>query len=233
MWMQQLPSFLCVGAVPGFAHEFACFRKEVKNGLYTPFSYFLANTCVNIPFWFVLTFTCILPAFILLDLNWQQLPAIWLLISCHTGWSDTVAQLCGTLIPSTTLATMIFVFQFIVNMVFTGTLLAQVGDVPWWLSWLYDVVPAKFSFRSGILLEFQGHSFEGFGICLDWRISIAKRARMACWGVKGVDVITQLKERLFPVLSLNDTFQEDLAFILGELLILKIIHMVALCFRVR
>ncbi|CAL1150281.1 unnamed protein product [Cladocopium goreaui] len=29
MWVQQLPAFLCIGAVPTFAREHACFRKEV------------------------------------------------------------------------------------------------------------------------------------------------------------------------------------------------------------
>jgi hypothetical protein len=63
LWMEFLPAFLCVGAVPLFSHEYSCFRKEVKNGLYRPFPYFIANTCVNIPFWFVLALISMLDGF--------------------------------------------------------------------------------------------------------------------------------------------------------------------------
>merc|ERR1711976_901716 len=51
MWMQMLPAFLCIGAVPLFAEEFLVLRKEVNNGLYSAKCHFLATLLVNIPFW--------------------------------------------------------------------------------------------------------------------------------------------------------------------------------------
>lgn len=33
MWVQQLPAFLCIGAVPNFAREYSCFRKEAPKSL--------------------------------------------------------------------------------------------------------------------------------------------------------------------------------------------------------
>jgi hypothetical protein len=96
MWLQQLPAFLCVGAVPNFAREYACYRKETKNGLYHPVCYFLANVVVNLPFWFVLTLVSILPMFVILDMNWANLPRIWLLVTCYvaglTPWLNSVGH---------------------------------------------------------------------------------------------------------------------------------------------
>jgi len=229
MWLQQLPAFLCVGAVPAFSREYLCFHKEVKNGLYHPLCYFIADALVNIPFWFVLSLISILPGFCILDLNWQHLLQIWVLISCFVGWSDTVAQLCGTLFRNTAMATMVFILQTLVNMVFNGMLLVGTENVPWVLRWLFYVVPSKYSFRSGVTLEFQGLLFSGFDRCMDVSVPSAQRARMTCWGAKGIDVVYALRSKVLPVLTTENTLKDDLTLILGQLFFLKIMHL--LCLR--
>lgn len=143
-----------------------------------------------------------------------------------------MAQLCGTLLRSTTMATMLFILQTLVNMIFNGTLLSQIDNVTWTLRWLYSVVPSGYSFRSGVLLEFKGLSFDGFDPCLDPSIPLEKRAGMTCWGAKGVDVVHALKSQVFPVLTIDDTLIEDIGIILGELAVLKIVHLLTLRIRV-
>jgi hypothetical protein len=222
MWRQQLPAFLCVGAVPNFAREYACYRKEVRNGLYHPVCYFLANVVVNLPFWFVLTLVSILPMFVILDMNWANLPRIWLLVTCYVGWADTVAQLCGTLFSSPVLGTMVFIMQTIMNMLFNGTLLTRVDEVNVAVRWLFDVMPSKNSFRSGVLLEFSGLTFSGRDQCYD------HVGQMPCWGTDGVKVVEVLSGAMFPVLTTTNTLAVDVALILGELVALQLVHLLLL-----
>jgi hypothetical protein len=218
MWLQQLPAFLCVGAVPSFAREYACYRKEVKNGLYHPVCHFLANVVVNVPFWFVLTLASILPIFVILDMNWANMPKIWLLVTCYVGWTDTMAQLCGTLFSSPVLGTMVFILQTIMNMIFNGTLLTRVDEVDVAMRWLFYVVPSKYSFRSGVLLEFSGLTFSGFDQCLDPTRPLERRYKMPCWGTDGVEVVEALSGAMFPVLTTTNTLATDVALILGHCL---------------
>merc|ERR1719449_540581 len=108
LWMQHLAAFLCIGAVPAFTQEFACFRKEVKNGLYRPLSHCLAHTLVSVPFWFALSLAALLPATLILDLNCQHFLQRWLLMTAYIGFSDAWAQLCGASFRSVALASMAF-----------------------------------------------------------------------------------------------------------------------------
>ncbi|CAE7583898.1 abcG22 [Symbiodinium natans] len=141
MWVQQLPAFLCIGAVPNFAREHRCFRKEVKNGLYHPLSHLLADMLVNVPIWFLLAAAAILPSNLILDTPLIHSPELWLLLAAYIGFNDTFAQLCGSLGTGSPLGIMVFLMQTILNMIFNGTLLAHQSEVPWMLRWLFYARP--------------------------------------------------------------------------------------------
>jgi len=223
-----LPSFLCVAAVPAFAGQHACYRREVKNGMYHPLSYLLADTCVNVPIWLLLSLASTLTGFLILDFNWSHYPHMWILLSCYIGWSDTVAQICGTLFSNVALGTMVFILQTVVNMVFNGTLLTQIDNVTPMLRWLFSVVPSKYTFRSSVLLEFGGLAFSGFDECSDLAVPIELRLRMPCYGADGIDVVRALRGSTFPVLTTEDTLLFDLGVIAGQLALLKLVHAVLL-----
>ncbi|OLP77898.1 ABC transporter G family member 22 [Symbiodinium microadriaticum] len=128
MWVQQLPAFLCIGAVPNFAREHSCFRKEVKNGLYHPLSHLLADMLVHVPIWFLLAASAIAPSSLILDTPVIHTPELWLLLAAYIGFNDTFAQLCGGLGTGSPLGIMVFLMQTILNMIFDGTLLAHEGE---------------------------------------------------------------------------------------------------------
>jgi len=224
MWVQQLPAFLCIGAVPTFAREHACFRKEVKNGLYHPLAHLTADLLVNIPIWFLLAVAAIIPSVLILEAPVSSLPDMWLLLAAYIGFNDTFAQLCGTLRGGSAMGIMLFLMQTILNMIFNGTLLAHADKVPWIMRWLFKVVPSKYTFRSGVKLEFDGLVFEGFAECSDPSLPAAVRAIMPCWGEAGLDVVAALAGQMFPVLAGDFTYVGDLLFILGALVVLKFIH---------
>ncbi|CAJ1434077.1 unnamed protein product [Effrenium voratum] len=224
MWVQQLPAFLCIGAVPNFAREHACYRKEVKNGLYHPLSHLSADLLVNIPIWFLLALAAILPATLILDMPVQSIPQGWLLLAAYVGFNDTFAQLCGSLKAGSAMGIMLFLMQTILNMIFNGTLLAHAEEVPWVMRWLFYVVPSKYSFRSGLKLAFEGLEFEGFEACSDPGLPVEVRAVMPCWGSGGSDIVTALAGQMFPVLDGNYTFVQDCLFVVGALVLLKLLH---------
>eukprot|EP00434_Breviolum_minutum_P017853 symbB.v1.2.015756.t1/scaffold1187.1/size155418/5 len=122
------------------------------------------------------------------------------------------------------LCTTLWHFARILNMIFNGTLLAHADKVPWIMRWLFKVVPSKYTFRSGIKLEFDGLVFEGFAECSDPSLPAAVRAVMPCWGEAGLDVVAALAGQMFPVLAGDFTYVGDLLFILGALVVLKFIH---------
>eukprot|EP00442_Polarella_glacialis_P025588 CAMPEP_0115058150 /NCGR_PEP_ID=MMETSP0227-20121206/6177_1 /TAXON_ID=89957 /ORGANISM="Polarella glacialis, Strain CCMP 1383" /LENGTH=768 /DNA_ID=CAMNT_0002443079 /DNA_START=169 /DNA_END=2471 /DNA_ORIENTATION=- len=226
MWVQQLPAFLCIGAVPSFLREHLCYQKEVKNGLYHPVAHFVAENMVTVPFYFVLALASLLPATAILDMTFDM--SFWLLLACYIGFNDTVAQFCGTFGGSTAMGTMLFLMQTILNMIFNGTLLSSPEDEIWALRWLFYVVPSKYTFRSGVRLEFEGLVFSGYEECSDPLLPAAARAVMPCWGSDGHDVVAALGGQMFPVLTAEDTYATDLSVVLLELVLLKLLHMLIL-----
>eukprot|EP00435_Cladocopium_sp_Y103_P072032 s164_g39.t1 len=170
---------------------------QVKNGLYHPLAHLTADLMVNVPIWFLLALAAIVPSILILELlrawaewNGNDSPAanmleMWLLLAAYIGFNDTFAQLCGTLRGGSAMGIMLFLMQTILNMIFNGTLLAHADKVPWVMRWLFSVVPSKYTFRSGVKLEFDGLVFEGFAQCSDPSLPVAVRAVMPCWGEAG------------------------------------------------
>merc|ERR1719382_1687065 len=138
-----------------------------------------------------------------------------------------MAQLCGALFSSPVLGTMAFILQTIVNMMFNGTLLTRVGEGVA-MRWLFYVMPSGYSFRSGVLLEFSGLTFSGFDQCLEPIKPMERRYNMPCWGTDGVEVVEALSGARFPVLTTTNTLATDVALILGQLVALKLVHLLLL-----
>merc|ERR1712154_206433 len=124
-----------------------------------------------------------------------------------------------------------FVLQTILNMMFKGDVLPNVGSVPWPLRAFFYIVPMKYVFRTGVYLEFDGLTYAGFEKCT--AVPLELRGGMQCWGEYGIDIVESVSRRLFPVLGGEDTFASDVAFILSELVILKFIYMILLICRFR
>jgi len=224
MWLQQFPSFLVVGTIPSFVQEGVCVRRELRNGMFGPLSYLLADFHVSVPLWFLVVLFSILPGFAVLDLNWGHLLQIWLLVTAYVGFSHTAAQLCGAVFTNGALGTVAFISQTIVNMVFNGNMLARVERVHWSIRWLSFIVPSKYSFRSGALLEFRGETFHGFERCSDPAVLTEQRAGLPCWGGEGTDVIDALSRSMFPVLTTRDTLAQDIGVIVLWVIALKAVH---------
>jgi hypothetical protein len=107
-------------------------------------------------------------------------------------------------------------------MLFNGTLLTRVDEVNVAVRWLFDVMPSKNSFRSGVLLEFSGLTFSGLDQCHD------HVGQMPCWGTDGVKVVEVLSGAMFPVLTTTNTLAVDVALILGEFVALQLVHLLLL-----
>mmetsp|Transcript_6199 Transcript_6199/g.19254 ORF Transcript_6199/g.19254 Transcript_6199/m.19254 type:complete len:193 (+) Transcript_6199:3-581(+) len=147
---------------------------------------------------------------------------------CHS-----MAQLCGAIFQSPALGTVAFIAQTIVNMVFNGAMLARVESIHGSIRWISAIVPSKYSFRSGVRLEFQGLTFEGFGHCSDPGLPFEQRVGLPCWGDKGLDVIDALSRAMFPVLTSRDTLAHDLGVILAWTFCLKALHAAVLLSSLR
>jgi hypothetical protein len=222
MWVQMLPAFLSVSAVPSFAAEFANYRKEATNGLYHPCSYLSAGAIVSIPFAIVLGGIVNVIAFMILRLNTQHVLRSIALSASYICWSDAMAQLCGTLFRTPSFGTMVFILQTIVNMLFNGTLVTNIENVTWAFRWLYQVVPSRYCFRSGVFLEFSGLRFAGYEECAGHPLEM--RFLNPCWGDTGTRVLEVLEATMFPVLTIEDTFVHDICLILTEVVAFKLVH---------
>ena len=54
MWLVGVPTSLGVIAVFAFNQEFFAVRREVRNGMYSPFAYLLASTAIQLPMMLIL-----------------------------------------------------------------------------------------------------------------------------------------------------------------------------------
>jgi len=228
VWIFLLPPYFCIGVLPLFLQEAACYKKEAKNGLYNPCCYLFGDFITSVPMWFIIQGFVMILAFIILAMNWPNFLQMWLLFSLYFGWNEIVAQLCGTLFNSLALGTMVFSMITIVCMLFVGTLLPDIRSVPWVLRWLFYVLPTGYIFPAAVWLEFEGLEFSGFEQCSNCTAFGTPCLGTPCYGEDGLDVIATLEAGLFPTLSTENTTIWALLILLGEIALLLLARALAL-----
>merc|ERR1719450_1944861 len=89
-WLIGAPAFMTVIVIAVYNQDFHIYRKEVRNGMYTPLAYILAQTIVMIPGTLILSGFALVPSQLIVGHSWHCFAQIWVAHAVTMLWADCV-----------------------------------------------------------------------------------------------------------------------------------------------
>lgn len=154
LWHIGIPANLGVVAVYAYNSEFLAIKREVKNGMFLPLAYFLANLVVQLPMMFV-------AAVFALSVsgfgqggwwgpNYIQFVLCW---SCMLWAFESAAQVMSVVASNPLAGMMGYIVFWFSSFLFCGVLVNN-NDVPWPLKIMTWTLPIKWGIRILTKLDF-------------------------------------------------------------------------------
>jgi len=150
-------TFMSVAVLPFTVMERDIVDKEVLNGYYNPIAYQLTQAIITIPAGCVLAglVSVIIVCMLNLSNGWMYFLNMFLSLLI----SEALAQLVSHVVPHFVIGMAIMAGLFGFFMLFMGFMIVP-SDFPNWLGWTYNVAFHTYSWRSFMVTEFQGKTFE-------------------------------------------------------------------------
>jgi len=250
---QALPKFFlmafCVGvpalftmiAVYGLNVEFTAVQKEIKDGMYSPNAYVLANLAIQLPMIFVLAVAALLPPWAIDALPWVTFPSAVLVFGVILFALECVAQ-AMSLVGNPLLGMMLFITHWFVTFLFSG-LFVKISSVIWPLRILCYITPMRWGMPSMIYQAFspydgeRGDVFEGAGKCTPspffgplfcyGGFFCEGISPLECYGRTGKDILGTVGIN-FDVISDEFTMWTDIAYMVAIAVCWKLLFVVQL-----
>jgi len=154
MWTIGVPACMGIIAVGALSLEFFAVKREIKDGIYSCWSYLLANAIVQIPFIFLLSLCSIgISLYAMLDYDPAQF-GLMLVLYAFALWSfEQFAQLCSILVKNFLIGMLIFVCIWFTSFLFAG-FFNKAEDIPWPLRVFVYIFPLRWTISNMAKLEF-------------------------------------------------------------------------------
>jgi len=167
MWHVAVPSSLGVIAVYVYNTEFFSVKKEVKNGLYRPLSYMMANVVLQIPFMIILSICSVtVSGYGIGNWSWENYPQLVIVYASGLFAFESIAQLFSVLCFDPLLGMLNFMNVWFSAFLFAGIMVPR-EDVIWPFRLFCYILPLNWVLRSMAYLEFSPTTFEGATLCTD------------------------------------------------------------------
>jgi len=163
MWVIGVPACLGTVSVFSYTQEFASITSEVRNGMVSPTSYYLANATIQVPAMFFLGFCALLPQYLFVDWTWSNIGLMLVVYSTTLLAFEAIAQLIAAVIENALLGMMFYMNIWFTCFLFAG-ILVPVEDIIWPLRAFCYSFPLRWCFRSMAYLEFD-ENFSGAEFC--------------------------------------------------------------------
>jgi len=235
-WLVSVPVSFPVTVVYALNAEYAIVRKEVKDGMYGPLAYGLANSLLQLPMMFAFGVCALVPSYLMLDWPWKTFATTLVVFSAHSWTFECIAQFfsltANPLIGMLKYLNVWFVSALFSGLVFRGT------DVIWPIRVLYYCLPMKWFFSAtaySILVETP--PYEGTvpcerrpdrGVCVSGFECPADPFGLACFGSNGTQILDSLGAN-YDAVSSENTVLTDLSIILAIGVLFKLSYLVYLC----
>ena len=166
MWHVGVPTSLGVIAVYVYNTEFFSVKKEVKNGLYKPLSYMIANFIIQVPFMVILSICAVtISGYGIGNWSWENYPQLVIVYACGLFAFESVAQLFS--MQSDPLLGMLnFMNVWFSAFLFAGVMVPR-SDVIWPFRLFCYILPLNWVLRSMAYLEFSAATYDGAELCTD------------------------------------------------------------------
>ena len=195
LWFLGVPSSLGVVATYVYNEEFFAIKREVKNGLLSPYAYLLANLVIQIPFMVVLSlFALAIPAYGMVSWYGPNFIQVVLMYSL-TLWSfESAAQLFSITFENPLMGMLTYMNIWFAGFLFCGIMVRE-EDVIWPFRAMSYVTYLKWSIKNIIYLDFIDAKWTGaVDDASDPRgFSCGDLPAQTCFGRTGKEVLSTLK----------------------------------------
>jgi len=211
MWIISVPTNMGVAVAFALNQEFAVVRREVRAGMYQLVPYILAQTMLQVPLMFVLSFCSISLGGYALG-NWDSAQLL-MMVTLHALVMlayECIAQAFSALFSNPLLGMLLFMSVWFVSFLFSGFLISP-SDVFLPLRWLCHVFPLGYGISSMIFTEFHASTFEGAMVdpaAVRGYSCLNDPTYKKCFGSTGIQVLDSFHS-LFETVSSEDTVMFD------------------------
>jgi len=214
-----VPALYTMVAVYALNVEFTAVRKEIKDGMYSPNAYALANLLLQLPAVFLLAAAALLPPWAVCDLYWPNFGPALLAFGTLLFSLECCAQALS-LVWDPLLGMMLFITHWFVAFLFSGVFV-RISSVFWPLRALCYATPMRWGLPTLIYQIYAGgKEFAGAelcypdpslgGFCPGGFFCPGGESVLTCYGKTGAQVLTTVGIN-FDVISADNTLWRDVS----------------------
>lgn len=225
IWFIGVPSNMGVVAVWAYNAEFKSIRREVKNGMVSPWAYLASTSLIQLPVMFIFALLALgIPAYAVGNFYAERLGIqILIFAACMYCW-EAFAQTFSVVSANPLLGMMQFVNIWFSGFLFAGFLI-PVSDIIWPFRTFAYILPLRYSVRAMIYNEYTDST---------WQACDFTNPRQICYGdplnngtQSGDDVLDSLTN-IMELFSSDNTIFGDTMVCVGIAVGFKIIHSILL-----
>ena len=192
LWFLGVPSSLGVVATYVYNEEFYAIKREVKNGLLSPYSYLLSNLVIQIPLMVVLAlFALAVPAYGMVAWYGPHFVQV-ILMYALTLWSfEAAAQLFSVAFDNPLLGMLNYMNIWFGGFLFCGIMVRE-GDVIWPFRSMAYITFLKWSIKNIVYMDFIDAKWTGAVDDSNSATGYSCGASPLCFGRTGKEVLTKL-----------------------------------------
>jgi ABC-type multidrug transport system ATPase subunit len=165
-WMISVPTSMGIIAVYCYNQEFGSVRREVKDGMYSVFSYLVVNALLQVPFMvFLSLFALGAGAYGLADFRREGFKDMLFAFSAAMWAFEMIAQTYSVVFSNPLAGMLVFNLTWFTSFLFAGFVV--VGEsIPWPLRGLLYASPLRWAIAAMVKTEFRGAEFAGANLVI-------------------------------------------------------------------
>ena len=216
MWHIGVPTALGVVAVFSYNLEHVSIKREVKQGMYSPFSYCLANSFLQFPMMFILSIMALTVGGYCVSLYHVPMYLQMITLYACTLWTfECMAQLFAVQFSNPLLGMLQYMNLWFGSFLFAGVMVPE-KDVVWPFRSMCYILPLKYFLKSAMFTDFHKTTFSGAHVdATDPRgFSCNDANTLGCYGYYGTQVLDSVGQT-YQSISSKDEVAEDFLIILA------------------
>jgi len=229
MWCSGVPASLTMIVVYAAHLELQTVKHEIWNGMYSPFTYVLAQLCTTVLMQIPLALCVMMPAYLLGNWPWDSFGPVIVLSASHLFCWECLGHLLS-LFRNPVLGMLIYLLNWSVSLVFMG-LFFNADDVAWPLRVWTFISPFRWFYNAFTHLVFKHATYDGARSCpaepvlcpLGFVCDSAEGH--ACLGSDGNQILSSLHVQ-YHVISDTDEVALDCCVLLAIGVFFKLTHWV-------
>jgi len=234
-WMIGVPACFSVIAVYVYNLEYFAVKKEIKDGMYSPAAYLLANAILQLPLIFVISFFALcVGTYGIANYDAGGMPTMVCIFAACLWSFECCAQFFAVAFADPLVGMLGFMNVWFANFLFSGMFIAA-ADVVWPFRLFCYILPLGHSMTAMIYTEY--HKKEWSGAVLDATDARgfscdADVSTMNCYGRTGLQVLDSLHDNYDMVRS-SDVVGEKVLYVILAGLFFKACYAAVLVLKTR